>query len=76
MGPGRTRSSSFADLHHDPDDIPGIELRGLPGVFRARFHHGMYRMIFRISRNQRKILIERIRLREAAYKGMKSPGRE
>lgn len=67
----KTGSCRRQDLAEDPTLITAIEMRGSPGVRRARFHHDRYRMIYQISRGRKHILVTRIRPRPTAYEGMK-----
>ncbi len=55
------------DLEADPFPPDAIELKGNPGVFRIRV--GQYRVLYQVSEKQQKIVIERVSLRETAYKG-------
>lgn len=69
-GPKRDAAELMQDLEENPDDVPAIQLRANPGVWRARFHR-TYRMIYQISKAEKRIIVMRIKPRETAYKGMK-----
>lgn len=69
-GPKRDAAELIADLIEDPLAVPATELRHYPGLWRARFHHGLYRMIYRISKPEKRVVIRRIRPRATAYEGM------
>jgi len=70
-GPKRAAEELLQDLAEGPTLVTAIEMRGNPGVWRARFHHERYRMIYQISRGRKHILVTRIRPRPTAYEGMK-----
>ena len=71
-GPQRDAIELIDDLSEDPSLVSAIELRGHPGIWRVRFHHDRCRMIYQITKSQRRILVMRIRYRPTAYEGMKS----
>jgi mRNA-degrading endonuclease RelE of RelBE toxin-antitoxin system len=72
-GPKQAASELILDLEEDgPAHVPAIQLRNQPAVWRARFHHDRYRMIYQVAKAQRRIIVKRIRLRPVAYEGMKS----
>ena len=73
-GPRRDAIELIADLGENPALVPAIELSGHPGVWRARFHHDRCRIVYRITKAQRRILVIRIRPRATAYDGMKRKG--
>ena len=70
-GPKRDVSELMQDLAEDPSLVPAIELRHNPDVWRARFHHDRFRIVYQISRQQKLILVKRIRPRPTAYDRMK-----
>jgi mRNA-degrading endonuclease RelE of RelBE toxin-antitoxin system len=51
--------------------VPAVELRGKPEFRRARFHTS-YRMIYQISRAQKRVIVARIQHGSTAYDGMKN----
>ena len=74
-GPKQAATELLEDLAEDPALTPASELRGYAGYFKARFHHDLYRMVYQIAKNQRRILVTRIRPRPIAYQGMKHGSR-
>jgi mRNA-degrading endonuclease RelE of RelBE toxin-antitoxin system len=46
-------------------------MRGYPDTWKIRFHHDDYRMIYQVSRRQKRIIVKRMRPRPIAYDGMK-----
>ena len=72
-GPKREATEILEDLQDDPLSVPAIQLKSHPpGTMRARFHDG-YRMVYQISKPERRVIVSRIRPRSIAYKGMKNP---
>jgi mRNA-degrading endonuclease RelE of RelBE toxin-antitoxin system len=39
-------------------------------MYAARFYRGRYRMIYKVSTKQRRVIVLRVRTRASAYKGM------
>jgi mRNA-degrading endonuclease RelE of RelBE toxin-antitoxin system len=71
-GPKRDASELLQDLGEDPFSVPAIALRSHPpDTMRARFHHDRYRMIYQISKPERRVVVSRIRPRPTAYRGMR-----
>lgn len=66
-GPKRDAAELPEDLREGLDAVPSIELRANPNVHRARFHHGMHRMVYLVAEGQKKIIVKRIRPRAIAY---------
>jgi mRNA-degrading endonuclease RelE of RelBE toxin-antitoxin system len=54
-----------------PEFIPSIELRANPNLWRARFHHERFRILYQVSRTKKRIVVIRIRPRPTAYHGLK-----
>ncbi|HEX4309162.1 MAG TPA: type II toxin-antitoxin system RelE/ParE family toxin [Acidobacteriaceae bacterium] len=69
-GPKAAAKQLLEDLAEEPASVPAIELRGKPGVWRARFHTD-YRMVFEISKAEKRIRVTRIEHRATVYEGMK-----
>jgi mRNA-degrading endonuclease RelE of RelBE toxin-antitoxin system len=68
-GPQQAAIDLLEDLAEDPAGAGAVEMRGKPNTWRVRFH-GNYRLIYRESRTQNRIIVLRIRPRETAYEGM------
>lgn len=71
-GPKQAASELIEDLMEDPAQVPALEMRGMPGTWRARFHHDGYRMIYQISKAEKRVIVTAIRPRSTAYDGLKS----
>jgi mRNA-degrading endonuclease RelE of RelBE toxin-antitoxin system len=70
-GPKRDAAELLHDLEEDPFSVPAIQLRShAPGTMRARFH-GTYRMVYQISKAEKRVIVSRIKHRNTAYRGMK-----
>jgi mRNA-degrading endonuclease RelE of RelBE toxin-antitoxin system len=69
-GPQQAATEIIQDLAEDPELVPAVELRGNPNVRRTRFHTN-YRLIYQVSKAEKRIIVTRIKLRNTAYKGMK-----
>lgn len=69
-GPQQAATEIIQDLAEDPQLVPAIELRGNPNVWRTRFHN-YYRMIYQVSKAERRVIVTRIKPRNTAYQGMK-----
>jgi mRNA-degrading endonuclease RelE of RelBE toxin-antitoxin system len=69
-GPQQAATEILEDLAEDPELVPAIELRRNPNVWRIRFHNN-YRMIYQLSRAEKRIIVVRIKSRDKAYEGMK-----
>jgi mRNA-degrading endonuclease RelE of RelBE toxin-antitoxin system len=62
--------SILSELAENPFPEDAVPLRGHRDHFRLRFHDGQYRLIYRLSRSQQKVVVTRIRRRnDGAYKG-------
>ena len=61
---------SIADLAEDPFPAGYIPLRGHHHLYRIRFYRDQYRVIYRVSEVERRVLILRIRRRGTAYVGL------
>ena len=48
-----------------------IALRGYSNLYRIRFWHGRFRMVYYVSEKQRKVVVTRVRPRGTAYIGMR-----
>ena len=71
-GPRQAASELIQDLTEDPALVSALEMRGMPNTWRARFHHVRYRMIYQISKAEKRIVVTYIRIRPIAYLGLKS----
>jgi mRNA-degrading endonuclease RelE of RelBE toxin-antitoxin system len=70
-GPKSEARDLLEDLEAEgPDSIPAIELRRNPNVWRIRFHNN-YRLIYQLSKAEKRIIVVRIKSRDKAYEGMK-----
>ena len=70
-GPKRDAAELLEDLKEDPFSVPAIQLRAHPpGTMRARFH-GNYRMVYQISKAEKRVIVLRIGPRGTVYKRMK-----
>lgn len=61
---------AIQDLAEDPFPEGSIELRGLPNVYRIRCCKDAYRIVYRVSGKQRKVIVLRVRPRASAYHGL------
>ena len=59
----------ITELRDDPFPPDAIPLQGLPGLWRLRFA-AAYRLIYYVSRKQRKVVVFRARHRNNAYEGL------
>ena len=65
----------FSELAEDPFMETAAPMRGHRNHFRVRFYRDRFRIIFRLSHSQRKVIVIRIRSRNAAtYKGFEVIG--
>lgn len=70
-GPKRDAAELLHELEEDPFSVPAIQLRShAPGTMRARFH-GTYRMVYQISKSEKRVIVLRIKPRGTVYRGMK-----
>ena len=74
-------SSSFCravraifELAENPFLAGSIALRGYTNLYRVRFWHGRFRMVYHVSEKQRKVVVTRVRPRGTAYIGMRGEG--
>jgi mRNA-degrading endonuclease RelE of RelBE toxin-antitoxin system len=58
------------DLHELPIELADTVLEGHDGLYAARFYRGRYRMLYRVSLKQRRVIVLRVRLRETVYDGL------
>ena len=59
----------IVELAKDPHDSPQVKkLKGSPGRFRLRVGH--YRVVYTLDERARMVMIERIRHRRDAYRGL------
>jgi len=71
-GPRQAATDLLEDLRElGPALESAVQLRAHKDVWRARFHHDRYRMIYQVAKGQKRILVKRIRNRANAYQGMK-----
>jgi mRNA-degrading endonuclease RelE of RelBE toxin-antitoxin system len=59
------------DLAENPFLAGSIALRGYSNLYRIRFWHGRFRMIYYVSEKQHKVVVTRLRPRGTAYIGMR-----
>jgi mRNA-degrading endonuclease RelE of RelBE toxin-antitoxin system len=57
-------------LRESPIELADTVLKGHKDLYAARFYRGRYRMLYRISPKQRRVIVLRVRLRETAYEGL------
>lgn len=58
------------DLEEDPFPEGSTELEGHRGVYRIRCGDDAYRIVYRVSEKRRKVIVQRIRPRASAYRGL------
>jgi mRNA-degrading endonuclease RelE of RelBE toxin-antitoxin system len=58
------------DLHDFPLELADTILEGHEGLYAARSYRGRYRMLYRVSPKQRRVIVLRVRPRETAYEGL------
>jgi mRNA-degrading endonuclease RelE of RelBE toxin-antitoxin system len=58
------------DLAEDPFPEGSKELQGHRGLYRIRCCRGVYRIVYRVSEKQRKVIAQRIRPRASTYMGL------
>jgi mRNA-degrading endonuclease RelE of RelBE toxin-antitoxin system len=61
---------TIADLREDPFPPGHVQLRGYRDVHRIRFYRDQYRLLYRVSEQQRKVIVWRVRPRGSAYAGL------
>lgn len=66
----REAMDAIADLSEDPFPSGSIPLRGHAGLYRIRIYRNQYRVVYRVSERQHKVVIERVRPRASAYRGL------
>jgi len=62
--------NAIADLIEDPYPPGSIPLRNYRDVYRIRVYHDRYRLVYRVSEHQQKVVIWRVRPRATAYIGL------
>jgi mRNA-degrading endonuclease RelE of RelBE toxin-antitoxin system len=45
-------------------------LEGQTNLYRIRFYREQYRIVYRVSEHQRRVIVERVRPRGTAYRGL------
>ena len=60
---------TISDLREDPFPEGAHELRGHRDYFRVKFYFDRYRIIYRVSLKQRRVVITRVGIRGTAYIG-------
>ena len=63
-------AQTLADLIESPIPFDAIPLRGYPDSYRIRLYRDQYRILYRISEHQRRVIVERVRPRGTAYQGL------
>jgi len=66
----REAVEAISDLAEDPFPSGSIALRGHQGLYRIRIYSGRYRIIYRVSGKQGRVIIKRVRPRASAYQGL------
>lgn len=61
---------AIADLREDPLPYGSILLEGYTDLYRIRFYRNQYRIVYRVSEQQRRVIIMRVRPRGSAYQGL------
>jgi mRNA-degrading endonuclease RelE of RelBE toxin-antitoxin system len=59
------------ELADDPFPPGAIPLRSYKNLYRVRFYHGHYRLIYAVYEKQQKVIVTRVRPRGTAYIGMR-----
>jgi mRNA-degrading endonuclease RelE of RelBE toxin-antitoxin system len=62
------------ELAENPFLAGSIALRGYTNLYRVRFWHDRFRMVYHVSEKQRKVIVTRVRPRGTAYIGMRGEG--
>jgi len=57
-------------VRETPLELAGTMLQGFEGLYAARFYRGRYRMLYRVSPKQQRVIVLRVRPRESAYEGL------
>jgi mRNA-degrading endonuclease RelE of RelBE toxin-antitoxin system len=57
-------------LYESPIELADTVLEGQDNLYAARFCRGRYRLVYRVSPKQRRVVVLRARPREAAYEGL------
>ena len=57
-------------LQEHPIELADSILRAHSDIYAARFYRGRYRMVYRVSEKQRRVMVLRARPRETAYEGL------
>lgn len=60
-------------LAEDPFSEGSVELKGHRVLYRIRCWGNAYRIVYRVSEKQRKVIVQRIRPRASAYRGLENP---
>jgi mRNA interferase RelE/StbE len=63
-------AQAIQSLAEDPLPEGSLELRGHPKVYWIRCCRGSYRIVYRVSAQQRKVIVLRVRPRASAYQGL------
>ena len=61
---------AIRELREDPFPEGCILLEGNVGLYRIRFYRGLYRIVYRVSEKQHRVVITRVRIRRNAYRGL------
>ncbi len=61
---------AILDLAEDPFPEGSILLERHTGLYRVRFYREGYRIVYRVSEKQRRVVVTRIRPRGTAYRGL------
>ena len=69
-GVRRAAASAISDLAEDPIPFGAVPLRGYRNLYRIRVYFDQYRIVYRLSVKQRKVIIWRVRSRASAYRGL------
>ena len=66
----REALAAIADLQEDPFPDGSIPLRGCTDLYRIKFYRDAYRIVYQVSRKQRRVILTRVRPRGTAYQGL------
>jgi len=66
----REAIEAIADLREDPFPYDSVLLEGHSDLYRIKFYRNQYRMVYRVSERQRRVIIVRVRPRGTAYRGL------
>jgi len=62
--------TAITELKEDPFPHGSISLRGYTDLYRIKFYRDEYRIVYQVSKKQRRVIITRVRSRSAVYEGL------